>query len=122
MRDRDLIDLDINRLEEATKRTHETIKDLKAARRDLDEFAKEFRNMVNQEVTKQLDALGNSTKKAIELSEDTIMKRFAKLEKMVFESPNAPHESLEDLFRKVISEGNIRTLLKAAEQVVSEQG
>lgn len=48
------IDRDIERLNKSTRRAHETIKDLKAARKDLDEYIIEIREIIENDLIGQL--------------------------------------------------------------------
>lgn len=118
----DKIDQEIERLNEAIRNAHETMKDLKAARSELNELLREINDRLDREVTRQLEGLGKVTQTAITNSEDRIMKRFAALEKMVFEASAGDGESVETLFRKMMERKSIGVLLKVAEQEAAKLG
>lgn len=119
----DKIDQEIGRLNEAIRKAHETMKDLKAARTELNEFIRQIRVMLDEEVTKQVDALGSSAQKAIEDSEERIMKRFENLEKKIFTATNDPAQTtLETIFDKMIERKHLNVLMDLANKAAVKRG
>lgn len=119
----DKIDQEIERLNEAIRKAHETMKDLKAARTELNEFLRQIRVMLDEEVKKQIDALGVSSQKAIEDSEERIMKRFENLEKMIFTATDDPAQvTLETLFDKMIERKHLNVLFDLANKAAVKRG
>lgn len=116
------IDDEIERLAEAIKRAHETMRDLKTARKELDEYIAEIREIMSKEVTRQVEQLGSVTTQSIDDCELRIMKRFESLEKLIFQGSKEDDITIDELINRLLAKKTLKFLMPRIEAAAQAQG